>query len=168
MCEKDDRNRNSRLKILLTTISVIAIVLAGLNIYQYELQKANSPVQPIANQQKVNTSLLNSILAPGNSVGVPLTLTWPALLTGKIASNTSIYFFITFEYNGIVQVGTNASHLTEISSFIVGPQKIINVSVELPPGKWWLNLYESNTVAKVNASNFTITYKFYTPKTSTS
>ena len=83
-------------------------------------------------------------------------------------SNTSIYFFITFEYNGIVQVGTNASHLTEISSFVAGPQKIINVSVELPPGKWWLNLYESNTVAKVNASNFTITYKFYTPKTSTS
>lgn len=168
MYDESEKKRIHRLKILLTGISVLTVVLAGLNIYQYELQRASIPVQPSVETQQVNASLLNGIMYPDSVLGIPLTLTWPALLTGTITSNASIYFYINFEYHGAIQLGTNAGTLPKVSTYLVGPQKIINVSVELPPGKWWLDLYEPNSFAEINTYNFTITYTFYTPKTSNS
>lgn len=161
----DQGKHTAKLKILLIVIAVFSVISTGLNVYQYESYRASINVEPSNQTQSLNPFPANTSVNAGDAFGSPLDLTWPGLLTGNIVSNSTIYFFITFEYNNVVQIGASNSYLYNSSTYIAGPQKVINVSVELPPGKWSLNLYAPNSDAKVEAYNFKVTYTFYTPTT---
>lgn len=165
MSTRDQGKRTDKLKIVLIAIVIFSVISTSLNIYQYESYKASMPVEPNNPTQSLSPFFPNTSMYAGEALGSPFNLTWPGLLTGNIVSNSTIYFFITFEYRNIIQEGTNATYLRNVSTYIAGPQRAINVSVELPPGKWWLNLFAPNSNAKVEVYNFKIAYTFYTHTT---
>lgn len=151
-----DNGENRKLRFFLVISIIISVILAMVYLYQFELNKTSPPTLPYI--RHINTSSLNGNLSADTATGMPLTLNHTGHLTGEISANEPIYFFITYGFNGATLPALNTGNIKNTSTVFVGPDKGINVSTELPPGQWWLNIFAQNTGTIVNSNNFEMNY----------
>ena len=147
-----------RLKNLLAIFIILSVVLVGINIYQFELHNSSGLKLPANYIQPLNVTSLDGTVSAGLANSMPLTLKYMGHLTGEIVSNSTIYFFITYNFNGEYLPFLSVNTIKNTSTLLNGPAMEINVSTELPPGQWWLNIYSPNSTSDVMAYRFIMNY----------
>lgn len=156
---KKGNDVNRKLKYFLVISISVSIALAAVNLYQFEMHTTDSKL-PKNYLQPINTSYLNGQLPADLATGMPITLKHTGHLTGQVASDTPVYFYITYDFNGTSLPLLSVGSIKNASTVVNGPARWMNVSTELPAGQWWINIYSPSSTTIVNTYDF---YLNYTP-----